>query len=151
MDYCFDITLKTRNFFKNILDSYTLDQLNAIPDGFNNSIFWNIKHIVITQQLLIYKLSGTAMLVSQKEVEGFQKGSKPLYGADADDLNLLKEQLFSTLEQVKEDYKNGKFKNYNEYTVTTKSTLTNVEEALEFNNFHEGIHLGYVLALMRVI
>lgn len=151
MDYCFDITLKTRNFFKNILDGYTLNHLNAIPDGFNNNIFWNIKHVVITQQLLVYKLSGLPMMVSEKEIVGFQKGSKPLHDADDKDLNLLKEQLFSTLEQARKDYKNGKFEQYNEYTVTTKSTLTNVEEALEFNNFHEGIHLGYVLALLRVI
>ncbi len=151
MDYCFDITLKTRNFFKNILDGYTLNQLNAIPDGFNNNIFWNIKHVVITQQLLVYKLSGLPMMVTEEEIVGFQKGSKPIQDADDKDLNLLKEQLFSTLEQAREDYKNGKFEQYNEYTVTTKSTLTNVEEALEFNNFHEGIHLGYVLALLRVI
>lgn len=91
------------------------------------------------------------MMVSEKEIVGFQKGSKPLHDADDKDLNLLKEQLFSTLEQARKDYKNGKFEQYNEYTVTIKSTLTNVEEALEFNNFHEGIHLGYVLALLRVI
>ena len=151
MDYCFDITLKTRNFFKNILDGYTLNHLNAIPDGFNNNIFWNIKHVVITQQLLVYKFSGLPMMVSEEEIVGFQKGSKPLHDADDKDLNLLKEQLFSTLEQARKDYKNGKFEQYNEYTVTIKSTLTNVEEALEFNNFHEGIHLGYVLALLRVI
>jgi hypothetical protein len=32
-----------------------------------------------------------------------------------------------------------------------KSTLTNVEEAIEFNNFHEGIHLGYILAMKNSI
>ena len=31
------------------------------------------------------------------------------------------------------------------------SENTNVEDAIEFNNFHEGIHLGYVLALKRLI
>jgi hypothetical protein len=151
MDYCFDISSKTRYFFKNILDGYTLDQLNIIPDGFNNNIFWNIKHVIITQQLLVYNLSGLPMMVSDEEVEQFQKGSKPSQEAANKDLTLLKEQLFSTLEQTKKDYKNGLFKKYDDYTVTTKSTLTNVEEALEFNNFHEGIHLGYVLALLRVI
>jgi hypothetical protein len=151
MEYCFDITLKTRTFLNNILDSYSLDQLNTIPNGFNNNIFWNIKHVIITQQLLVYKLSGLPMMVSDDEVELFQKGSKPIRDANTEELNLLKEQLFSTLDQTKEDYKKGMFKDFQDYTVTTKSTLTNVEEALEFNNFHEGIHLGYVLALLRVI
>ena len=53
------------------------------------------------------------------------------------------------LNKTKEDYSHKLFKNYNEYTVSTKSTLTNVEEAIDFNNFHEGIHLGYILALKR--
>jgi hypothetical protein len=35
-----------------------LAQLNIVPDGFNNSIAWNIAHILVTQQLLHYKLSG---------------------------------------------------------------------------------------------
>ena len=151
MDYCFDITLKTRNFYKNILDNYSLEQLNKIPEGFNNNIFWNIKHVIVTQQLLVYKLSGLPMHVTDEEVEAYQKGSKPSSNAYESDLELLKEQLYSTLEQTKRDYKNGFFKKYNEYTVTTKSTLTCVEEALEFNNFHEGIHLGYLLAIMRTI
>jgi len=151
MDYCFDITLKTRIFFKNIINNYSLEQLNKIPEGFNNNIFWNIKHVIVTQQLLIYKLSGLQMLITDDEVEDYQKGSIPTSNVNESDLELLKEQLFSTLEQTKRDYKNGLFKKYKEYTVTTKSTLTCVEEALEFNNFHEGIHLGYLLALMRAI
>ena len=59
--------------------------------------------------------------------------------------------MFSTIEKTKEDYENRIFQTYHEYTVTTKSTLTNVDEAIAFNNFHEGIHLGYVLALKRCI
>ena len=60
--------------------------------------------------------------------------------------------LFSTIEKTKEDYSNGVFKNYNEYTVsTTGNTLTNIDEAFQFILFHEGMHLGYVLALLRAI
>ena len=63
---------------------------------------------------------------------------------------LLKSQLFSTLEKIKEDYRKGLFKKYTEYTTSTKSTLTSVDEALIFNNFHEGIHIGYVLAMKKI-
>ncbi len=67
MNYTFDITLKTRTLFHQILESLTLDQLNTKPKGFNNNIFWNIKHVVITQQLLTYKLSGLPVLVSETD------------------------------------------------------------------------------------
>jgi hypothetical protein len=151
MDFSFDTTLKTRTIFSQILEGLTIEQLNKIPAGFNNNIYWNIKHVVVTQQLLIYGLSSLPMLVTTEEVEDYKKGTKPTKVVAAPDINLLKEQLFFTLEKTKKDYSEGVFKNYTEYTVTTKSTLTNVKEAIEFNNFHEGIHLGYVLALKRLI
>jgi len=149
MNYTFDITLKTRAIFKNFLEILTLEQLNKKPEGFNNTIFWNIKHVVITQQLLTYALSGLPTLISEEEVEAFRKGSKAEAKATEDDVELLKNQLFSTLEQTKKDYTNRNFKTYNEYTVSTKSVLSNINEALEFNNFHEGIHLGYILAMKK--
>ena len=58
--------------------------------------------------------------------------------------------LFPTpLNQTEVDYNARAFKNYKEYTVSTGSTLISVDEALVFNNFHEGIHLGYILALIK--
>ena len=151
MNYTFDINLKTRAIYLQFLDSLTLDQLNTKPEGFNNTIFWNIKHVVITQQLLTYRLSGLTALVSETEIEAFRKGTKSEGNATVEDVELLKSQLFSTLEKTIEDYEKGLFKSYTEYTVSTKSTLTTIDEALEFNNFHEGIHFGYVLAMKKVI
>jgi hypothetical protein len=150
MDYTFDIALKTRTLFYKILETLTLDHLNKKPEGFNNTIFWNIKHVVITQQLLTYRLSGLPVLVSEVEIETYKKGTKSEGKATIEDLELLKYQLFSTLEKTKEDYQKGLFKKYTEYTVSTKSTLTNIDEALAFNNFHEGIHFGYILAMKKI-
>ena len=151
MDYTFDITLKTRTIYRQFLETLTLDELNTKPKGFNNTIYWNIKHVVITQQLLVYSLSGLPALVSETEIEAFRKGTKSEGEATKEDVEMLKTQLFSTLEKTKEDYQKGMFKTYNEYTVSTKSTLSNVDEALEFNNFHEGIHFGYILAMKKAL
>jgi hypothetical protein len=151
MDFTFDIALKTRIIFYNILETLTLDQLNVKPKGFNNTIFWNIKHVVITQQLIIYRLSELPVLVTETEIETYKKGTKSEGKATIEDIELLKYQLFSTLEQTKEDYQKGLFKKFTEYTVSTKSILTNIDEALAFNNFHEGIHLGYILAMKKTL
>ena len=151
MDFTFDIALKTRILFYKTLENLTLDQLNTKPKGFNNTIFWNIKHVVITQQLLIYRLSELPVLVTETEIETYKKGTKSEGKATIEDIELLKYQLFSTLEKTKEDYQKGLFKKYTEYTVSTKSILTSIDEALAFNNFHEGIHLGYILAMKKTL
>jgi len=151
MDWDLDISLKNRMLLKAFIDNYSLEQLNKIPKGFSNNIIWNIAHTIVTQQLLIYNLSGLPMIIDDEMVNAYRKGTKVERDLTQKEVNTIKGLLFSTIEQTKEDYKNKVFKNYNEYTVSTKSTLTNIEEAIRFNNFHEGIHLGYILALKKSI
>lgn len=147
MECSFDITKKNRAIFSNFLSVFSLEQLNTVPKGFKNSIYWNIAHVVVTQQLLVYHLSQLPMLVSDQFVEKFRKGTQTEFDATKENVDQLKKLLFSTLKQTKLDFDNGLFKSYQPYTVSTKSTLKTVEEAIEFNNFHEGIHLGYILAM----
>lgn len=50
-------TWKTsRKLFLEYFDNYTIDQLNKIPDGFSNNLIWNIGHVIVAQQALIYKI-----------------------------------------------------------------------------------------------
>jgi len=151
MNWTFDICLKNRNILEGILNQFSLDELNKVPEGFSNNLIWNIAHVIVTQQLLVYGNSQLPMLVSDEMVAKYRKGTKAEHEVNQEEVNEIKTLLFSTLEKTQEDYNNGVFKNYTEYTVSTKSTLTNVEQALEFNNFHEGIHLGYILALKKSI
>jgi hypothetical protein len=149
MNWTFDICLKNRKLLEAFLDNFTLEQLNKIPEGFNNNIIWNIAHTIVTQQLLVYGNSQLPMLVSDELVGKYRKGTKAEHNVTQKEVDDIRELLFSTLEKTVIDYNNGLFRNYTSYTVSTKSTLTNAEEALEFNNFHEGIHLGYILALKK--
>jgi hypothetical protein len=59
--------------------------------------------------------------------------------------------LFSTIEKTKEDYENGIFKNYQEYPTSTGFILTSVEGAMNFNNFHEGLHIGILMSLRKLV
>lgn len=152
MHFKLEVLQNTRGFFNKFLENTSLDDLNKIPKGFNNNIIWNIGHIVVTQQLLVYKLSGLPMMVNDELVKKYTKDTKPEGAVTQENVNEIKGLLFTTIEKTKGDYSNKKFENYNPYTVsTTGNTLNNVDEALEFVLFHEGIHLGYVLALFRAI
>ncbi|WP_452227322.1 DinB family protein [Lacinutrix cladophorae] len=151
MNWAFEITLKNRKLLESFIESYSLEALNKVPEGFNNNMIWNIAHTIVTQQLLVYKLSGLPSVLSDEMIETYRKGTKTERDVTQAEVDEIKGLLFSTIEKTKEDYNNKLFKNYNAYTVSTKSTLTNVEEAIVFNNFHEGIHLGYILALKKSI
>ncbi|WP_250433421.1 DinB family protein [Hanstruepera flava] len=151
MDWAFDITLKNRNILESILDNHSLNQLNKVPKGFGNNIIWNIAHVIATQQILIYRLSGLPCNVSEEFIERFKKGTKPEGDLSQVEVDEIKSLLFIPIEKTKTDYNNNIFKDFEAYTVSTKSTLTCVEEAIDFNNFHEGIHLGSILALRKLV
>ncbi len=150
-DYTLDITRKNRELLKGFLKTTTLEDLNKIPAGFNNNIIWNIAHVIATQQILVYKFSGNETRVSPDFIERYRKGTRPEQDIAQSNLITICELLSTTVDYVAEDYKAGIFKDYNSYTVSTGSTLTTVEEAITFNNFHEGIHFGSILALRRAI
>jgi len=149
MDWSFDIVIKNRKLLEGFIENHSLEELNKVPEGFSNNMIWNIAHTIVTQQILVYRLSGLPMNVSDEMVTVYKKGTKTERNLSQAEVDTIKGLLFSTIEKTKEDYDNKIFKTYNEYTVSTKSTLTNVEEAITFNNFHEGIHLGYILALKK--
>ena len=149
MDWAFEITLNNRTILRSLIENLSLKELNKIPDGFGNNIIWNVAHAVVSQQILVYGLSSLTPMVPNDLIEQFRKGTKPERDLTQKEVDDIKNLLFSTIEKTKEDYHNGLFKTFQEYTTSTKTTLTNVDEAIEFNVYHEGIHLGYILALKK--
>jgi hypothetical protein len=147
MDWNHNVTLKNRTLLLKLIEKFSLDQLNTVPKGYRNSIFWNVAHTIVTQQLLVYGLSNTPLLVDSELVKSYKKDSKTVHEATEEELALIKTLMFSTIEQTKIDYDNGVFKNYTPYMTSLNVTLSTVDEAISFNAFHEGIHLGYILAM----
>lgn len=152
MNFIFEVFPNIRAYSKNILETNSLEDLNKIPKGFNNNIIWNIGHVLVTEQLLVYKLSGLNTVVSEALINKYRKGTKPETQATQKDVEEIKDLLFKTIEKTHQDYLNGVFENYNEYTVsTTGNTLKSVDDALQFALFHEGLHIGSIMALLKAI
>ena len=114
-------------------------------------MFWNLAHVVVTQQKLVYGLSGHALNIEESWVERYQKGTFPASVPTAEEVEGLKELLFSTLEQTEKDYAAGVFTEFNTYMTSAKVELNSVEDAITFNLFHEGLHLGSLLALQKFV
>ncbi len=151
MKNLFDITLQNRKNLYNILDNTPKEELLEIPEGFRNNIWWNIAHVVVSQQLLVYNLSGQKMKMSDDLINKFRKGTVPDGTATNEEIEMIKGFLFSTVEWAQEDYEKGLFKEFNEYTTSAKVTLSNVDDAIAYNLFHEGLHLGVVLSLQKTL
>ena len=147
----FEVNLTSRKMLNAYFENYTLEQLNKIPEGFSNNLIWHIGHIVVTQQLLIYKLSGLPMMVSDAMVEKYRKGTKPEQDATQEEADEIKELLFDSLHKLEADYNNGIFVNYQEYPTSTGFILKSALGAIQFNNFHEGVHIGFMMSIRKFV
>lgn len=147
----FDILIKTRQLLLKITENLSMEQLNKIPQGYKNNIAWNIAHLAVTQQLLCYKLSGLNCLVSEEMIANFQKGTAPNYVISQTEFETIKTLFLQLPIKLEEDYNKGIFKNYSEYKTSVNITLNSVEDGIIFNTYHEGIHLGIILQLMKFV
>ncbi|MBD3725364.1 MAG: DinB family protein [Flavobacteriaceae bacterium] len=152
MNTSLQVTIASRELLQKFIENHTLEQLNTIPERFKNNIIWNIGHVVVTQQLLAYKLSGLSMMVTDEMVTKYQKGSAPQENISQEEVDAIKSLLFTTITKTQEDLENGLFQNYMEYTVSTANfTLKSIDDAMQFNNFHEGIHIGIIMQLRKFV
>lgn len=151
MDIAFNILNTNRQIYLKMLEKYSLDQLNTIPDGFSNNIIWNIGHIVVIQQVLIYRLSGLPMYISKDLYNTYKKGSFPTGTTTKEEVNELKDLLFSLVDKTQKDYLSNRFNIFNPYQTQTGFKLSSLDESIIFNNYHEGLHLGIVMSISKFI
>lgn len=147
----FDTLLKGRALILKVIDGLSNEQINKIPSGFNNNIAWNVAHLVVTQQILCYKLSGLDCLISEEMITNFKKGSAPNYTISKEEFETIKNQLLDFPVKLDEAYEAKIFKTYTEYTTSVNVTLASIDDAIDFNLFHEGIHLGIILQLVKFV
>jgi len=140
-----------RNLFHNIAEQHTVNQLNTIPQGLSTNLIWNIAHVIVSQQKLIYTLSGLSMQIDTDFFERYQNGSKPTGNTSEEEILVIKNLLKSTVSKTREDFEAGLFKNFQAYQTKTGFYLESFEEAIAFNNYHEGIHLGMMLQIKKLI
>lgn len=151
MNETFEITASSRRLLSQLIEHLTLAQLNEIPPGFNNNIIWNVGHVIVVQQMLVYNLAGLPMQVDADLILKYKKGTRPSIPATEAEVALLKELLFSTVKQTESDFETGLFKNFTEYIVMTGFVIKNAQDAIAFNYYHEALHTGVIMSLRRLV
>lgn len=151
MQKTISILRQTRSNFIELLDGLSVEQINAIPQGYNNNIVWNFGHSLISQQSLCYVRPGFEAKISPALITKYQRGSKPENFVEADELEVLKNLCVTTINTLLEDYNAGFFANFTPFTTSYGVELSNIEDTIKFLPVHEGLHLGYAMALKRLV
>lgn len=142
---------KTRATLLELTKNLSLEQLNKVPEGFNNNIIWNLGHIIAAQQGVCYKRAGLDIKIPDSFFTAYKPESKPERFITQEEVNEIKELLFSTIDQLEADYQAQIFGNYPAWVTRYGVNITSLDDAINFLPFHEGLHLGYVMALKRLV
>lgn len=140
-----------RKLLEPFFEKYTLEQLNRIPDGFSNNLIWNLGHVIVVQQLLVYRGTNTPAHIPDSLFDSYRPGTRPGLPVDQAHVDYLHGLLLGLVDKTKEDLNLGIFGAYNQRTTSTGFYLSSLEDALQFNIFHEGLHNGIMLSLRKLL
>jgi hypothetical protein len=146
-----EIIRKTRFSLLENLKDLTAEQLNKIPEGFNNNIIWNLGHMIAAQQGVCYIRAGLTSHMTEDFINTFKSGTKPVRAFSEAEIENIKSLLFSTIDQLEEDYNNKIFGGYTSWTTRYSVEMNSIDDAITFLPFHEGLHAGCSTALKKLV
>ncbi|SDT48577.1 DinB superfamily protein [Mucilaginibacter mallensis] len=146
-----DIIKQPRILVLKEIEHLSTEQLNKVPTSFNNNIAWNLGHMIAAQQGICYKRSGLNTTVSEDFFHTYKPGTKPERFIDEVEIAFIKEQLFISLEKLEADLDKEIFVDYTKVMTRYGIELSSIEEAVAFLPFHEGLHIGYIMSLRKLV
>ena len=154
MDQRIEKIKKFRQFLLAEITGLTAEQLNKIPEGYNNNIIWNLAHLICAQQSLCYVRAGQSIRVEDKYFLPYTTTTKPNGFIDEQEIERIKALFISSIDELQTDFDKKIFDNY----VASENILKiygielhSIDDALEFLLYHEGFHSGYVTSLIRLV
>jgi hypothetical protein len=141
----------TRTFILELVKDLSIEQLNKIPAGFNNNIIWNIAHLTAAQQNMCYVRSGLAVTVKEEHFSPFLSGTKPEKFIEQEEIASIFDALLNSMDRLATDYSSRIFLKFDPWDKRYGMKLNSIEDAINFIPFHEGMHIGYIMALKKLV
>ncbi|MBG9794371.1 hypothetical protein ABD76_18400 [Paenibacillus dendritiformis] len=137
-----------RNELLELVEDISGEEAEIVPNGFNNNIRWNLGHIILDQYLWIRALTKEDPPVSMTYNQWFGYGTNPTHFTDdtpsfSELVSMLREQP----RMIEEKYRDQ----MEEEFAPTDMGMHTIEQVLVRTIFHEGLHMGAIIAIKRQI
>jgi len=142
---------KTREYIIEQVRDLSLEKLNKIPHGLNNNILCNLGHLVAAQQSICYMKGGLPPAIPESAYASFKPGTRPERFFNNDEEDDVKELLISSITGLKNDYKKNAFANFTPWTNRYGNTLADINDAIAYLQFHEGLHIGVIMNMKKLV
>lgn len=125
------------------------EALHRVPAGYSGSLAWHLGHAMVTTGLLVQGRCGLPHPLGDEAVATFRKGTTAADLKRTYTVAEFADWAERSLAAVAADRAAGRLDAFQAYQTSAGFGLTTVDEALAFLAAHDGIHLGYILALAR--
>ena len=96
-------------------------------------------------------MSNVNCLIPEDLITHFRKGTYPDREFNDEEFDEVKDLFIALPETLIEDYEAGIFEEYEEYQTSTGFVLNSLDTAIAFNNYHEGLHLGIIRSIKKIV
>lgn len=138
-----------------MIEGVTEEAADRIPEGFRNSIRWQLGHIYVVLERCAFQYIGLPLHLPEGFKEQFEYGTSPLSVAISVHVPTLKELEILLSEQHKRirDALGNRLQEQviPPYTTSAGMTLETPEQFLSFNLYHEGMHLSVIKLYKRLL
>ncbi|GJM76913.1 formate dehydrogenase [Paenibacillus macerans] len=129
-----------------VVEDITAEEADIVPEGFNNNIRWNLGHVLLDQYLWIHALTKEDIPIPLKFNEWFGFGTNPSHFTEGTpSLGELTKLLRQQPQLIREQNENRMEQPF----PPTGMGMHTIEQVLVRTIFHEGMHLGAILAIKR--
>lgn len=142
---------RTRAYIIDLVKDLSSEKLNKIPHGFNNNIIWNLGHLVAAQQSICYVKGALRPSIPEVVYSSYKPGTRPDRFYDSIEEDDVKAMLISSVDTLQKDYQAEKFSGFIPWTNRYGNTLNDIDDAISYLQFHEGLHLGVITSIRKLV
>ena len=138
----------TRGKFVNFVGDLEEETAGIQPNGFNNTIHWHVGHVLTVAEQFMFGFPKKSTQLPANYMQLFATGTSPAaWEGDVPSVQELIIQLQDQLARIKEIPVDS----FNQRLKTPFLGQETFGELANFALFHEGIHLGQMQAMKRII
>jgi hypothetical protein len=108
-------------------------------------------HLIATQQIVCYRRAGVDTVVDADFVNTYAPGTRPERFITEEEVLRIQELFVTSLDCFEQDMQTAIFNNYTQWTTRAGVDINNINDVDAFLPYHEGMHVGYVMALKRAL
>ncbi|SER34384.1 DinB superfamily protein [Gracilibacillus ureilyticus] len=129
------------------------ESLYVIPSGFNNHVQWNLGHIYVAFEKIVFLLTGNKANFPDHFAEWFSPDTSPKNwdkeAPSGDELIGLLEDQLERLHSLSSEKVDQPI--LETYTTSTGFSISTIGECLSFIIHHEGMHLGMIKSICQSV